>query len=430
MIKSIYAMYIAKFFPKLQRLIEKVNGSRQTELKYFHKDMLRKEYSPDNKWESDTINTTYVAADYVSEDSEAPIKQRDSIATANGKLPKVSIARQMKESDMTKIRIMRAQGGTAAQIAAKLANDPVACANGIDERNEYAFLKGFQDGVVAIKDEENPNALLRLDFGYPESHIFHATRKDVYDIEDIKNVLSAASEEGVTITKIAISKVAYDALRKTDGAKRLVADWKGQSYDANTTLPVPSPSNFNSAFEDETDGVEFNIINRSVVLEKNGSRKRVKPFGNHRLVFYAGDVVGTLVYGRLAEQDNPVDDVNYVTIDDYKLISRYRETNPLKEMTTGQAFVAPIIEDVDQIFVLDVSVSAELDETAETADTNDTYVTINGTKYTKADVITALKKFKSIAVNATDQRVIDVYNSLNEEEEAAVLADIASAVVE
>jgi hypothetical protein len=43
-------------------------------------------------------------------------------------------------------------------------------------------------------------------------------------------------------------------------------------------------------------------------------------------------------------------------VDNYKLISKYSKTDPLIETTAVQAFVAPIIEDVDQIYMLDYSV--------------------------------------------------------------------------
>ena len=425
--KSIFHNYLAKFFPKLQRLIETINGKRDTPLEYFFKKMLRTEYSPDNKWESDTINTTFVAADYVAEDSEAPLKSRDSIATANGKLPKVSIARQMKESEFTKLRIMEAQGGQAQQIAQRLANDPIACATGIDELNEFSFLSGFYNGYVAVKDDENPNALLRLNFNYPKKNTYNATVNHVIDLDDIKEVIKHASDDGNTIKHIAISKAAYDELRKTQKARQLVADYNGQTYDSSTLLPIPTPAKFNDAFKDETSGVDFTIIDRSVIKEANGKRTPVKPFGNDRLIFYCNDVVGTLVYGRLAEQDHPVENVDYSTVDVYKLIARFRQTNPLREMTTGQAFVAPIIEDVDQIYVLELNTSAEVDETAETADTNDEYVTVNAKTYQKPGFINLLKKYGvKIASNANDETVIKKFNTLNDEDSEKLLAEAES----
>lgn len=65
---SLFLKYILSFFPILKTLIEKINGKRKNDLTYLHKDtsILRRVYSPDNKWEADTVDTSYVAADYVS----------------------------------------------------------------------------------------------------------------------------------------------------------------------------------------------------------------------------------------------------------------------------------------------------------------------------------------------------------------------------
>ena len=67
--ESLFIEYIRKIFPKLQTIIERINGKRGNQLTYLHKTMLRKEYSADQKWESASVNTTYVAADMVAMDT-------------------------------------------------------------------------------------------------------------------------------------------------------------------------------------------------------------------------------------------------------------------------------------------------------------------------------------------------------------------------
>ncbi len=429
MLESLFAKYIKKFMPKLQRLIETTNKKHEN-LTYLYKEHLRTEYSIDNKWESTTADTTYVAADFVSMDSPLPLKMRDSIATANGKLPKIGISRVLKESDINNLRIMEAQSGNAPLIARKLANDPVACSNGIDERNEYNFLYGFSRGYVAIKDEDNPNALLRLNFRYFDKNTFYATEKGEVSLGDIKAVLDQAEENGDIITKIWLSKATYDKLRQTREAKELVANYNGQVYTDNTPLPVPIATKFDEAFADETGGVEFVKVNRSIIMEKNGKRNSEKPWDDNRIIFVTSDIVGTLVYGRLAEQDNPVEGVIYQTVDSYKLIARFRETNPLRETTTGQAMVAPVIENVDQLYVLDLSKSAEVDNTAEAADTADVKVTVNNVTYTKAAFVPILNSIAGTKLTATstDAAIIKAVNKLNAEKLAELVEAAKTAI--
>lgn len=417
--ESLFQQYIAKFFPTLQKIIEKVNGKRNNKLTYLHKGenaMLTPVYSVDNKWESTSVNTTYVAADFVALDSPLSIKRRSSISSANGKLPKIGMSKHMQESDITAINIMEAQGKTAKEISAKLSNDPVACSVGIDERNEYNFLYALCNGYVGIEDKDNPNVLMRLKFNYLPENTFGATTKNVASIADIKNILARADSDGNTIIKICISKAQFNKLKATDEAKQLIASYNGQSYTSDTVLPVPTASRFNEAFADDNGGVEFMVIDRSITFEIDGKRKSVKPWNDDRMVFICNDVVGSLVYGTLAEQTHRVKNVDYQVVDTYKLISRYSTTNPLVETTSGQAVVAPIIEDVDQIYVYDISEAEEVDQDEEDKDATDTKVTLWGNTYSKSDVTSKL----GIASNTSDVNIIKAVNQLSDEDESAL----------
>lgn len=419
---SLFHAYVAKFFPKLQMFVEKVNGKREEQLAYLHKDtnILHREYSPDNKWESGSVDTRYVAADFVALDSELPVKSRDSIVSANGKIPKSGIQRVMKESDITNIRIMEAQGATPQRIARKLANDPAACDAGLDEKNEYNFLFGFSNGYLAVKDEDKPGALMRLNYNYMPSHCFGVETKGGLTIADIKRVIEAADADGNTIIQIWIAKSTYNALRQTQGAKELVATYDGRIYTDGTNLPVPTASKFNEAFADDNNGITFRVIDRSVLLESNGIKTSVKPWNKDKLIFTCNSMVGALVYGQLAEMSNRVKDVDYQVIDEYKLISKYSETNPLREMTGGQQLVVPVIENVDQIYSLDVSEAQAVDTTAETSDTSDTKITVWGQTYTKANFVAEYNKIANdnLGTKVLDDDLIAAVNRLSDAKEA------------
>lgn len=352
--ESLFVKYVLRYFPKLQRLVNLVNGKRKN-LTYLHKGdnaMLRQEFSVDNKWESTSVNSTFVAADFVALDSPLPIKSRGTVATSNGKLPKIGMQKELKESDITSLNVMAAQGSTDAEIAKKLSDDSVACAVGLDERNEYNFLYAFSNGVVGIPDLDT-NQVLRLNFNYLEENTVTAANAGVISLSELKTLIDKADADGNTITKFCISKSAFNALRNTREAKELVASYKGQTFSDATSLPVPTAGVFKEAFADDNNGIEFVVIDRTVIIEKNGKKVPEKPFNRYRVIGICNDVVGTLVYGKLAEQTNPVKNVNYSTVDKYKLISQYSLVNPLREVSSGQAICAPIIEDVDQIYIYD-----------------------------------------------------------------------------
>ena len=406
---SLFLKYILSFFPILKTLIEKINGKRKNEMTYLHKDtsILRRVYSTDNKWEADTVDTSYVAADYVAVDSPVPLKSRDKISTANGKLPKVGMKKFLKESDILSLRLMEAQGGQTAEIRRKLAQDPVACNVGVDERNEYALLYGLSNGYVAVRDDDNPKELLRIKYQYlPENQLGINNVDNGVTVADLKECIERASNDGNTILIFWIGKAKFDELKKAQDARELVANYKGQTYDSNTKLPVPTASVFQEAFLDET-GVSFRIINRTVRLEHDGVKKSVKPWNNDMIIGVCSQMIGALVYGQVAEATNRVAGVTYQQID-YKLISQYS--------TAVQAYCLPVIEDVDTIYQIDTKLAdpdVSVDTEKEKADTDDAKVTISDVTYKKPEAITTLNALgATLASDASDKEIIDAYNEL------------------
>lgn len=437
---SIFQNLIEQFMPMLGLYVsEKVNGKNERERTYLHKQRLTTVYSPDQKWEGTSANTRYVKADYVSLDSPLPLKRRGQISTSNGKLPKVGIRKVMNETDINNINIMNAQLSALSevsdayktkkrQIIKKLADDPSACAIGIDEQNEFTYLYGISNGIVLVQadpnDTQNVGIGMRVDYGYKDSNIFRTAIADTCDGDDIQNVVDAANAAGNTIAVAMISKYRLDKIRKTRWAKELAADYQEKVYDNDSKLPVPSVKTFTEAFENEY-GFNFIIVNRTVLCEKNGKDVPVKPFNQDRIVFLPNsDTDGSLVHGTLAEMTNPAENVNYSTLEEYKLISRLRLTEPsFAEVTKGQAMVLPVIEDVDGIYVLDFSKSVELDSSdlSEEAQTDES-ITISGIAYQKEAVINALKTLGSdVRSNAKDETVIKKINELSDEDNAALM---------
>lgn len=430
MVQSQFVEYIRKIFPRLQNVVDTVNGKRNGDNKrtYLHKSMLRKVYSADQKWSNAAVNTTYVAADMVSMNSPLPIKSRDAIAHANGSLPKIGMKKIMFESDINAVNIMKAQGAEWTNIANKLTSDPIACSVGIDEQNEANFLTGLSNGIVAVEDENNTGTALRINFGYLPENCFGVETQNELTLDDIKRVLAYADNNGDTIITICIALSTYNKLRQTQGAKELVANYRGQTFDSNTKLPVPTASLFDEAFADDNNGVAFLKIDRSIISEKNGKRKPYKPWNQNKLIFLTTEEVGALVWGTLAEKTNPVEGVVYSTVDEYKLISRYRTTEPFTETTSGQALVLSVIENVDQIYSLDILEAQAVDTSAETSDSTDVKITIWGNTYKKPAFVKEFNKItgKNLASTIADAKLIAAVNRLNDFDEAKLKSAVES----
>lgn len=334
----------------------------------------------------------------------------------------------MFESDINAVNIMKAQGAEWTNIANKLTSDPIACSVGIDEQNEANFLTGLSNGIVAVEDENNTGTALRINFGYLPENCFGVETQNELTLDDIKRVLAYADNNGDTIITICIALSTYNKLRQTQGAKELVANYRGQTFDSNTKLPVPTASLFDEAFADDNNGVAFLKIDRSIISEKNGKRKPYKPWNQNKLIFLTTEEVGALVWGTLAEKTNPVEGVVYSTVDEYKLISRYRTTEPFTETTSGQALVLSVIENVDQIYSLDISEAQAVDTSAETSDSTDVKITIWGNTYKKPEFVKEFNKItgKNLASTIADDKLIAAVNRLNDFDEAKLKSAVES----
>lgn len=436
--ESLFLQFVAAIWPKLNLYVKEKEEPKKRS--YLHKEMLTPVYSADQKWEGTSAKTAYVAADMVAMDSELPIKKRGAVASSNGKLPKVGMKKILLETDINAINIMKSHYESAKtpeekaeekqRILAKLVNDGEACSVGIDEKNEANFLMALSEGVLLVEDEDNVGTGLRVNFGYLDENTFGTITKGKVSYEDIETVKSKADSDGNTITTLMLAKSKLNEIRKERWARELVADADGKVYTDETTLNVPSVKKFKEAFEDEFD-ITLKVVDRSILFEKNGQQKSLKPWNADRLVFLCSDVVGSLVWGTLAESTNPVEGVKYAKVDQYKLISKYSKTDPLQEFTNGQSLVLPVIEDVEQIYVIDCSEekSASVDKEKEKLDTADTFTTVNGKKYKKADLIAQLKALDvKVAKNASDDTVIAAINSLSDEQEATLFANVTAQV--
>lgn len=444
--QSIFQEFIDKIWPKLNLYIsEKTNGTNR-ELTYLHKQRLTPVYSPDQKYEISSVNNRRVAADMVAMDSPLPIKKRSKVASSNGTLPKIGMRKNMNETDINQVNIMRNQMESMPegsnnrkqryqQILRRLANDGEACSVGIDERNEFNYLYGISNGIVLVEvmnDDENGNSGIgmRVNYGYLASNLLKPIVANEVTGDDFENVQTKADALGITIQTAMVSKSLLNQIRKSRWARELAADYKEQPYTDATKLPAPSQKAFLDAFENEY-GYSMIVVDRSILLEKNGKDIPVKPFNPNRIIFLPNaSIDGSLVYGTLAEATAPADGVTYTTVDEYKLISRQRTNEPsLLESTKGQAMVLPVIEDVESIIVLDTSKSVELDASDSTEEgAVDAKITINGKAYTRESVVSALDSLGiKVRANSKDETVIKHINSLSDEDTEKLMAALIEA---
>lgn len=354
--QSLFSAWVQKWFkPIVAKVVEKVNGTKLPAT-YLFKSMLRKEYSPTLKWSSINIDGATVAADVVSMDSPLPLKKRDSISKADGDIPKLGMKLALNERTMTDLGILRRTQGQDSQIVAKLFADTAKSITGVYERLEYMFLQALSTGITLVPDTETPGLGVRVDFKYPAANKFGVTTvwSDVSSkpLDDFDRVKMVADANGDQITTILMDDYAFNNLKKTTQIKEQYGMFLGMSIGSGAVLPVPNLAKVNEMLMGNY-GWTIKLVNRTVKTEKNGTRTNRKPWAEGAVVLLTSEEVGVLAWGTLAEMEHRAKQVDYVVADDYILVSKYHTTDPLKEFTASQALVLPVINNVDEIYLLD-----------------------------------------------------------------------------
>ena len=127
--KSLFFEVVEKYLDGIiGRIVDKYNDEYQQQT-YLHLTMLNEEYSADLIWSSAEFQNNIVAADVVAMDSSLPLKKRDTLTTAVGRIPKVGISFARSEKFLTDIAVMAARGAREAEIAARVLADVARAIN-------------------------------------------------------------------------------------------------------------------------------------------------------------------------------------------------------------------------------------------------------------------------------------------------------------
>jgi hypothetical protein len=353
---SLFPQIVEKYLSLVVgKITEKYNDKSQ-ESALLYRSMLQQEYSPDLSWASTTLNHSIVAADVVALDSSLPLKKRDVITTASGKVAKIGVKYHKTESDITNLNIMIARGGSEATLAAKVLEDTTKAVKAIHVRNEILFEEALSSGECLVANNDGVEGV-RVSFGYLDENQFKALTKAWGDtaatpIDDIEQMFTKANEDGNSIGSVYLSKDYFNKLRKSEQAKILAATYSGYVITNAKNLPTPTNAVMLAALADEF-GVEFHLVDGSFKTQSHdGTNKTVKPWVQANVVAVPSDIVGRFVYGTLAEETNPVEKVSYTKSDSFILLSKYSTTDPLVETTAGQAICLPVIDDASSIYVL------------------------------------------------------------------------------
>lgn len=356
---KVYIQLVEKYFPGLLlRIMEEINNkSADSPRTYLYRDFLKKVYSVDGRWETIVASNTFMKADYVAVNSPLPLKQTGSLGTASGKIPKSGLELQLNEEQMDVIDTMIALQRPQSIIAAKLLQHLPTVIYAVYELIESSFLEGLSNGVVAVKDETNTGVNIRLNFQYRTDHNFGVAKlwsdPTARPFDDFKRAQDKAKTEGKKIIKWLLTEEDMYDIANTEQARQLYAFGLGF---VGANIPTPTNEEINKMTKARY-GYEFQVIDRTIVSQKNGVDTYYKPWAENAVIGLCTNTVGELVWASVAEDRRRKEGVNYQKPEDFLLVSQFRENRPtLLEVVNSQAKVIPVISAINEIFKIDSSV--------------------------------------------------------------------------
>lgn len=353
--KSLYFEYTQKYFPQLvASIVEKLNGKRQQTLPYLYRQHLTNTFSADGRWASITAEYTRVAADVVSMDAELPLKSRDKVSTAEGQIPKLGMKLYMSEKQLKDLDNMLAQRLPAPQILQKMFADLPRCIEAVYERIEDMFLSELSTGVALATRSGGTG--VRVDMGFLEKNKFGykgtawTDAENSTPLDDIQLVYDKALEDQNTITTAYLDDYTIKLLGKSKQVREQFAF--NQGITTNGNVPVLSYEQVASVFLSKWQ-TQLVRVARTIKTELNGKKGTHKPWSKGHITFTCYDNLGELYWTNTAEATRPVAGVSYETAEQFILASRYSTNDPLREFTSSQAMVVPILNNVDAIYTFD-----------------------------------------------------------------------------
>ena len=356
MAQSIFKDLIASVFQGVTLgFYEKINGSLEAP-NYYHDQFLDTEYSVDMSYNSLSGDYTRIMADVVSFDSPLPIKSRGAIKSASGEIPKIGMKMTLTEKEMNTLRILRNTPGRMVELSRKVFADTDACIFGIKERLEQAFLLGLSSGVTLIQDDNNAGLATRIDYNVPAEN--QAGVAVVWSdpaakiIDDLKKSIKTARDAGHTSKYLWMDSATMAHFYNNTQVKEFFAF--NQNF-VGANVPQLDDNQVQAVLARTLGIAGVIVIDRTFKEQKDKTKTIKEGWTPNMVVLTTTTQVGTMVYSTLAEEEFPVEDVQYAKANDYIMVKTWGTTDPVSNATGAESIAFPILQNVESLFYIDTA---------------------------------------------------------------------------
>lgn len=300
-----------------------------------------------------------VIADVISFDSTAPQKTREVVSKLSGDIPKTAVKRGMNESDYNEyIQLQRDAMGDAQQLdVLNLAfKDQDFVYNSVRGRFEWWCMQLMSKGGFHLTAQNNQGIVTAefvgcgmLNNNKKVASADWANVNSADGLQDIDDVITAASADGVNIRYVVMHTADFALLKKQKATIEKIKAWVNQTSKIIITKKV-----INEYLSEQEIPVQIVLVSPAVRIEdKSHKRRTVNPWERKRITFLEDLNVGDIQHGPIAaESSESVKKKAIMVKQDFILISKFSTEEPFKEWTKAEANAFPVVNDPDAMYIM------------------------------------------------------------------------------
>ncbi len=299
-----------------------------------------------------------VMADVISFDASAPQKTREVISKLSGDIPKIAVKRGMNEGDYNEYKQLErdAQGDADQMALLDLAfKDQDFVYNAVRARLEWICMQMMSRGGLHLSAKNN-GGVVTAEFvgcGMPKKNQMVSamdwSNTAADGLQDIEDVITKASENGVTIRYVVMHVADFSLLKKQKSTFDRLKAWVNSTSKILVTKQL-----INEYLSEQEIPVQIVTVNPAVRIENaNHQRETVNPWQRKRICFLEDLNVGTIQHGPIAAESSAALQKTAIMVkQEYVLITKWSELEPFKEWTKAEANAFPVIDDPDALYIL------------------------------------------------------------------------------
>lgn len=294
----------------------------------------------------------HIAADLVARGATINRKTREAISRIQGDIPKIAIAREMNEDELTEYDIMVAMASTDSnlqQLVKVWADDTNFCWTGVASRIEWIALKQISLGKVAFTALNNANIVseYNVDYQIPSdqkvgvSTAYTGVTSGKPFTVDIPNVLSLGRSKHVKYKFLFMNVDTFNTfVRQEEVYKRCAS----LAQNITGTQDSPNLQKVNAYLSDNKElfnGLQIRLIDQDITIEgKDGSRATANPFEDNVMLFSESDVLGA-TYWKTPIDAKKMESAALKVMHGHTLVKKFANEEPVQEVTQGIANAFP-----------------------------------------------------------------------------------------